>query len=145
MVEGRERRDVRSHRAPRPSYQGEYVQLPDAPPPAGQGRTVPIVIREAAQWSWRLLLIGAVVWLANTWKGTQMEMARLRDERALVDGYYDRLTDLLLSREGDGWVLRADSRSRESFDAIREAGPQLAQRFAERNLGTLTIDPHFHG
>ena len=21
----------------------------------------------------------------------------------------------------------------------------LAQRFAERNLGTLTIDPHFHG
>ncbi len=54
-------------------------------------------------------------------------------------------TDLLLSREGDGWVLRADSRSRESFDAIREAGPQLARRFAERNLGTLTIDPHFHG
>lgn len=54
-------------------------------------------------------------------------------------------TDLLLSREGDGWVLRADSRSRESFDAIREAGPQLAKRFAERNLGTLTIDPHFHG
>lgn len=45
-----------------------------------------------------LLLIGAVVWLANTWKRTQMEMARLRDERALVDGYYDRLIDLLLSR-----------------------------------------------
>lgn len=54
-------------------------------------------------------------------------------------------TDLLLSREGDGWVLRADSRSRDSFDAIREAGPRLAERFAERNLGTLTIDPHFHG
>lgn len=54
-------------------------------------------------------------------------------------------TDLLLSREGDAWVLRADSRSRESFDAIREAGPRLAQRFAERNLGTLTVDPHFHG
>ncbi|KLJ00559.1 hypothetical protein [Luteimonas sp. FCS-9] len=54
-------------------------------------------------------------------------------------------TDLLLSKSADGWVLRADSRSRESFDAIREAGPQLARRFAERNLGTLTIDPHFHG
>ncbi len=54
-------------------------------------------------------------------------------------------TDLLLSRDGDGWVLRADSRSRDSFDAIREAGPQLTKRFAERNLGTLTIDPHFHG
>lgn len=54
-------------------------------------------------------------------------------------------TDLLLSRNADGWVLRADSRSRESFDAIREAGPQLARRFAEQNLGPLTIDPHYHG
>ena len=54
-------------------------------------------------------------------------------------------TDLLLSKSADGWVLRADSRSRESFDAIREAGPQLAKRFAEQNLGTLTIDPHYHG
>ncbi|TDK28946.1 hypothetical protein [Luteimonas terrae] len=54
-------------------------------------------------------------------------------------------TDLLLSKSADGWVLRADSRSRDSFDAIREAGPQLARRFAEQNLGTLTIDPHYHG
>jgi len=54
-------------------------------------------------------------------------------------------TDLLLSKSADGWVLRADSRSRESFDAIREAGPQLAKRFAEQNLGTLTIEPHYHG
>jgi hypothetical protein len=56
-------------------------------------------------------------------------------------------TDLLLSRNsnGDGWILRADVRSRSSFDAIREAAPQLAKRFAERNLGTLEIDPHFHG
>ena len=45
-----------------------------------------------------LLVIGAVVWLANNWRRTQMEIARLRDERALVDAYYDRLTDLLLSR-----------------------------------------------
>jgi hypothetical protein len=56
-------------------------------------------------------------------------------------------TDLLLSRNsnGDGWTLRADVRSRSSFDAIREAAPDLARRFAERNLGTLEIDPHFHG
>jgi len=54
-------------------------------------------------------------------------------------------TDLLLTRNGDGWTLRADVRSRESFDAIREAAPELAKRFAERNLGTLEIDPHFHG
>lgn len=54
-------------------------------------------------------------------------------------------TDLVLSRGADGWVLRADVRSRESYDAIREAGPGLAKRFAERNLGTLTIDAEYHG
>lgn len=54
-------------------------------------------------------------------------------------------TDLLLSRTADGWALRADVRSRASFDAIREAAPELAKRFAERNLGTLSIEPHFHG
>lgn len=54
-------------------------------------------------------------------------------------------TDLLLSREGDGWVLRADVRSRSSYDAIRDAAPELAKRFAERNLGSLRVDPRFHG
>jgi hypothetical protein len=54
-------------------------------------------------------------------------------------------TDLLLSRTPEGWMLRADVRSRSSFDAIREAAPELERRFAERNLGTLSIDPHFHG
>lgn len=54
-------------------------------------------------------------------------------------------TDLLLTRTADGWLLRADVRSRGSYDAIRQAAPQLAERFAARNLGTLSIDPHFHG
>lgn len=54
-------------------------------------------------------------------------------------------TDLLLSKTADGWLLRADVRSRGSYDAIREAAPELARRFAERNLGTLSIDPQFHG
>jgi hypothetical protein len=54
-------------------------------------------------------------------------------------------TDLLLSRTADGWLLRADVRSRSSFDAIRDAAPELTKRFADRNLGTLSIDPHFHG
>ncbi len=54
-------------------------------------------------------------------------------------------TDLLLSRTADGWALRADVRSRASYDAIREAAPELSKRFAERNLGTLSIEPHFHG
>ena len=54
-------------------------------------------------------------------------------------------TDLLLSRTDRGWLLRADVRSRGSFDAIQQAAPQLAERFASRNLGTLEIDPHFRG
>lgn len=54
-------------------------------------------------------------------------------------------TDLLLSKTADGWQLRADVRSRSSYDAIQDAAPALAKRFAERNLGTLSIDPHFHG
>lgn len=53
-------------------------------------------------------------------------------------------TDLLLTKTAEGWQLRADSRSRSSYDAIREAGPELARRFAERNLGELSLDPHFH-
>jgi hypothetical protein len=54
-------------------------------------------------------------------------------------------TDLMLSKGPDGWVLRADVRSRTSYDAIREAAPELARRFAERNLGQLVVDPHFNG
>ncbi len=54
-------------------------------------------------------------------------------------------TDLLLTRVNDGWVLRADVRSRASYDAIREAAPELARRFAERNLGTLQVEPHYQG
>lgn len=53
-------------------------------------------------------------------------------------------TDLLLSRTADGWMLRADVRSRDSFDAIREAGGRLSERFAQRGLGTLSIDPRLH-
>ena len=54
-------------------------------------------------------------------------------------------TDLLLSKTADGWHLRADVRSRDSYDAIREAAPALARRFAEQDLGYLEIDPHFNG
>lgn len=53
-------------------------------------------------------------------------------------------TDLLLSRTSDGWLLRADVRSRDSYDAIRQAAPELTRRFAASNLGELSIDPHFH-
>ena len=69
------------------------------------------------------------------------------DGRVLLRMSDDTLpgTDLLLSREGSGWVLRADVRSRDSYDAIRDAAPGLARRFAERNLGELRVESHFHG
>ena len=53
-------------------------------------------------------------------------------------------TDLLLSRTESGWLLRADTRSRGSYDAIREAAPELAQRFADRSLGTLQVETELH-
>ena len=53
-------------------------------------------------------------------------------------------TDLLLSRTETGWLLRADTRSRGSYDAIREAGPELARRFESRQLGSLELDLQWH-
>lgn len=53
-------------------------------------------------------------------------------------------TDLLLTKTADGWQLRADVRSRSSYDALNAAAPALARRFAERNLGPLSIEPFLH-
>jgi len=54
-------------------------------------------------------------------------------------------TDLLLSRTETGWLLRADVRSRGSYDAIQQAAPKLTERFASRNLGELEVQPQYHG
>lgn len=53
-------------------------------------------------------------------------------------------TDLMLTRTADGWLLQADVRSSESFEAIREAAGQLGERFAARGLGTLVVEPRYH-
>lgn len=50
-------------------------------------------------------------------------------------------TDLLLRRTGEGWVLEAHARSRTSFDAISTAAPLLAERFAARDFGRLSVEP----
>jgi hypothetical protein len=103
-----------------------------APPPAAN----PQAFAELIERHVRQLAVDDAI----TRDGSGQVLLRMAD--ATLPG-----TDLLLSRNsnGDGWTLRADVRSRSSFDAIREAAPQLAKRFAERNLGTLEIDPHFHG
>lgn len=53
-------------------------------------------------------------------------------------------TDLMLTRTTDGWLLQADVRSSESFEAIREAAGQLGERFAARGLGNLVVEPRYH-
>jgi len=101
-----------------------------APPPAANPQAFADLIERHV----RQLAVGDGV----TRDGDGQVLLRMAD--ATLPG-----TDLLLTRNTTGWTLRADVRSRSSFDAIREAAPELTRRFAERNLGTLEIDPHFHG
>ncbi|HNS40335.1 MAG TPA: pentapeptide repeat-containing protein, partial [Promineifilum sp.] len=44
-----------------------------------------------------ILLIGAALWLTTTWRRTQMDIARLNAAQAMIESYFDRLTDLLLN------------------------------------------------
>lgn len=50
-------------------------------------------------------------------------------------------TELWLSRTDNGWRLRADTRSADSYRALVDGAPQLIERFAAGNLGTLEVDP----
>ena len=59
-------------------------------------------------------LVLAAIWLSNSWRRTQLEVARSRDERAMIESYFDRLTDLLLSRN-----LRQASTEDEAARAAR--------------------------
>ena len=102
---------------------------PPAPPPANPSAFAELLERHVRQ-----LAVGGGT---ATDRDGQV-LLRLAD--ATLPG-----TDLMLSKTADGWLLRADVRSRDSYDAIREAGPELAKRFAERDLGELRIDPQFHG
>ena len=78
--------------------------------------------------------------LAVSQDGTEQEKGQvlLRLNDATLPG-----TDLLLSRTERGWLLRADVRSRGSYEAIQHAAPKLAERFASRNLGMLEVDSHY--
>ena len=108
---------------------GFAAQPQQAPVQANPGQLMEMMERHVRQLA-----------VSDTRNASEDGQVLLRMSDATLPG-----TDLLLSKSADGWVPRADSRSRESFDAIREAGPELAKRFAERNLGTLTLDPHFNG
>jgi hypothetical protein len=48
-------------------------------------------------------------------------------------------TELWLSRTGDGWKLRADTRSGTAYRSLVESTPQLIERFAQSRLGSLEV------
>ena len=50
-------------------------------------------------------------------------------------------TELWLSRTSTGWKLRADTRSSTTYRSLVEGAPQLIERFALSNLGSLEITP----
>lgn len=55
-------------------------------------------------------------------------------------------TNLLLSRNAQGgWTLKADTTSRESYNAISRAIPSLSRRFAQAGLGQIEVDSEFNG
>lgn len=53
-------------------------------------------------------------------------------------------TDLWLSQTRNGWQLRADVRSRDAYETLLANQEELIQRFADGDLGELTIEPVFH-
>ena len=53
-------------------------------------------------------------------------------------------TELSLSRNENGWRLRADVRSRDSYERICDCGGELVQRFAARGLGAIEFEPVLH-
>lgn len=53
-------------------------------------------------------------------------------------------TELSLTRGESGWHLRADVRSHDSYERIRDCGEELVRRFAERGLGTIDFEPILH-
>lgn len=50
-------------------------------------------------------------------------------------------TDIWLRRTEHGWKVRAEVRSRDSYDAIVGGSEQLIKRFAEHGLGELDVEP----
>ena len=53
--------------------------------------------------------------------------------------------ELWLSRTDKGWKLRVDTHTPETYRQLLEGAPQLVERFADKHLGELEIDPVWHG
>lgn len=75
----------------------------------------------------------------NARTGARDASVRLQLADTLLPG-----TELSLTRGEGGWRLRADVRSHDSYERIRDCGEELMRRFAERGLGAIEFEPVLH-
>lgn len=105
------------------------VQAFGAPPPAAAPPAPAPALAELIERHVRQLLVSET---ATSARGGDV-LLRMSD--AALPG-----TDIWLRRTERGWKVRADVRSRDSYDAIVAGRERLVKRFAERGLGELDIE-----
>ena len=116
------------------SMQQMHAQALGAPPPAAAPPAPAPALAELIEKHVRQLLVSEN---ATSASGGDV-LLRMSD--AALPG-----TDIWLRRTGRGWKVRADARSRDSYDAIVAGSERLVKRFAEQGLGELDIEPVYQG
>lgn len=129
------RHDVAWLPADAAAMQQAQLHAASAPAPATAAPAFGPALAELIEKHIRQMLVSE-----NAGRGARGGEVLLRMSAAALPG-----TDLWLSRTERGWKLRADVRSRDSYQSILNGSPKLVQRFAERNLGELEIEPVYHG
>lgn len=110
--------------------QAVQPQALGAPPPAASPPAVAPALAELIEKHVRQMLVSET---ATSARGGDM-LLRMSD--AALPG-----TDIWLRRTERGWKVRAEARSRDSYDAIVGGSEQLIKRFAEHGLGELDVEP----
>lgn len=105
-------------------------QVPGAPPPAAAPPAAAPALAELIEKHVRQMLVSETV--ASARGGDVL----LRMSDAALPG-----TDIWLRRTEHGWKVRAEARSRDSYEAIVGGSAQLVRRFAEHGLGELDVEP----
>lgn len=117
-----------------PHVDGAQVQLMPAqafgaPPPVAAPPAPAPALAELIERHVRQMLV------SETATGERGGDVLLRMSDAALPG-----TDIWLRRTERGWKVRADVRSRDSYDAIVAGSERLVERFAEHGLGELDIE-----
>lgn len=110
--------------------QAVQPQAVGAPPPAAAPPAAAPALAELIERHVRQMLVSET---ATSARGGDV-LLRMSD--AALPG-----TDLWLRRTEHGWKVRAEARSRDSYDAIVGGSAQLIRRFAEHGLGKLDVEP----